>query len=169
MCIRDRTFTNESTDSVTNFWSFGNGDTSITSDPIYTYPDTGIYIVNLSIINDYGCTNEYELPIIINPFFTFTTPNAFTPNPNGGNGGAYDINSLTNDVFYPFTEYVEEYELLIFNRWGELIFVSHDINIGWDGYYRGNICQQDTYVWKVNLTYIGGQKVSKAGDVTLMR
>ena len=162
-------FTNSSINHLTNLWSFGNGDTSITNNPAYTYPDTGTYIVNLLVTNQFGCIDEFEIPITINPFYTFRTPNAFTPNANGGNGGSYDINSLTNDIFYPFTEFVEEFQLMIFNRWGELLFVSEDIYIGWDGYYRGNICQQDTYVWKINITYSDGQKISKVGDLTLMR
>lgn len=162
-------FTNQSTGAVNNLWDYGNGDTSSVISPVYTYSDTGTYIVNLWVINQFGCINEFELPIIVDPFYSLIVPNAFTPNSNGGNGGTYDITSLSNDVFYPFTEYVEEFEFFIFNRWGELIFVSDDLSIGWDGYYRGNICQQDTYVWKINITYVDGQKISKVGDITLIR
>ena len=59
--------------------------------------------------------------------------------------------------------------MIIFNRWGELIFESFDINIGWDGYYRNKICQQDVYVYKVNITWTDGSKTIEAGDITLFR
>ncbi|HYG52734.1 MAG TPA: gliding motility-associated C-terminal domain-containing protein, partial [Flavobacteriales bacterium] len=59
--------------------------------------------------------------------------------------------------------------LLIFNRWGELIFESTDVNKGWDGYYRGVICTQDVYVWKADVTFIDGREFSATGDLTLLR
>jgi len=58
---------------------------------------------------------------------------------------------------------------MIFNRWGELIFESFDIAIGWDGYQRGILSPQDVYVWKVEITYFDDVKFTKAGDLTLIR
>jgi len=152
------TFTNQSVGGNSYSWDFGNGITTADFNPVHVYGDTGTFNVNLLVTSINGCTDSYQYPIRVKPFFTFSAPNAFTPKPGGGNGGSYDINSLANDVFFPFTEFVDEYELLIFNRWGELLFVSNDINIGWDGYYRGDICQQDVYVWKINITYTTGEK-----------
>jgi len=57
----------------------------------------------------------------------------------------------------------------IYNRWGELIFESFDIDIGWDGYYRGRLSPQDVYVWKIMLQFGDGTVVQKAGDLTLVR
>jgi gliding motility-associated-like protein len=57
----------------------------------------------------------------------------------------------------------------IFNRWGELIFESTDVNIGWDGYYRGKLCKQDVYVWKVTGKFSNGDLFTLAGDVTLLK
>lgn len=163
------TLNNESEGNNSNFWLLGNGDSSEVVSPVYTYADTGTYTITLTVMNEHGCLDTFDLQITVDPYYSFNTPNVFTPNPNGGNGGAYDPTALNNDIFYPFTDYVEEYQLLIFNRWGELIFESNDLAIGWDGYYRSEMCQQDTYVWKVNLTYTDGQKVSKVGDITLLR
>ena len=53
-------------------------------------------------------------------------------------------------------------------RWGELIFQSHDINIGWDGYIRGSLAAQGVYLWKVTLVYKNGSPDSLAGDITLL-
>jgi len=72
-------------------------------------------------------------------------------------------------VFFPFVTGVENFHMLIFNRWGEIIFETFDVKIGWDGYYRGQLCQQDVYVWKANVNFIDGRSITKAGDVTLLR
>jgi len=162
-------FTNLSSGAVSSLWDFGDGNTSIVVNPSHTYQDTGTYLVNLTVTNQYGCTAIYQLYIIIKPFYTFDVPNAFTPNTGGGSGGQYDPMSLLNDVFYPTTEYVEDFHMMIFNRWGEMIFESFDIKIGWDGYYREKIAQQDVYIWKIDITYVDHKHLSKVGDLTLIR
>ena len=96
-------------------------------------------------------------------------PNAFSPNPTGGNGGAFGANDMNNDVFHPVIRGIDKYELQIFSRWGELLFVSKDVNIGWDGYYKGKLCLQDVYVWKINGTTLDGKKINKTGDVLLLK
>jgi gliding motility-associated-like protein len=64
---------------------------------------------------------------------------------------------------------VKKYELSVYNRWGELLFESKDPKIGWDGYYRDKLCQQDIYVWKIKATSNAGKAIIKTGDVTLLR
>ena len=65
-------------------------------------------------------------------------------------------------------DHVDEYHLMIFNRWGELIFESFDQETGWDGRYNGKVAKQDVYIWKVTGTYTDGKGFTKTGDVTLM-
>ena len=97
-------------------------------------------------------------------------PNAFTPNPSGSEGGYYVPGARENYVFYPFVqEGIDEYKLQIYSRWGELLFESQDVNIGWDGYFRGKICEQGVYIWKVEAKFSNGKVVTKTGDVTLFR
>ena len=81
----------------------------------------------------------------------------------------FGVNDLTNDVFHPVLKGIEKYELNIFSRWGELLFVSKDVNIGWDGYYKGKLCTSDVYVWKIIATTIDAKKINKSGDVLLLR
>ena len=58
----------------------------------------------------------------------------------------------------------------IFDRWGELIFTSNDINKGWDGRYKGNKCQEDVYVWKIEYTNVVNEEKNKViGHVNLVR
>ncbi len=162
-------FTNLSIGDTSVVWYFDDNDTSSLNNPSYTYQDTGTFLVTTIATNQYKCTDTNTLIIVVEPFYSFDIPNAFTPNPDGGNGGAYDPSSLLNNIFYPTTEFVKKYKMQIFNRWGELIFETNNINIGWDGYYKGVLAQQDVYIWKIEITYIDNKSFSKVGDITLIR
>ena len=77
--------------------------------------------------------------------------------------------SLANDVFLPNMRGVTQFELLIFNRWGQLLFESRDQSTGWDGYYQGKLCEQDVYMYKLTVKLENGQDVVRTGDVNLIR
>lgn len=160
-------FTNATTSADTYTWNFGDGNTSGQMDPAHIFTEVGYYQVTLFAKNSNGCTDVTDKTITVIADVQFA--NAFTPNPNGSNGGAYDKNDYSNDVFFPFARGVVEYDMMIFNRWGELIFRSNDINVGWDGYFNGKLCQQDTYVWKVNMGFFDGRKYNGTGSVTLLK
>jgi gliding motility-associated-like protein len=70
--------------------------------------------------------------------------------------------------FPPIREKVINYKLQIFNRLGVLIFQSDNINIPWNGYYKGKLCPQGVYVWYVEGKYANGKPFKKVGDVTLL-
>ncbi|MFL5754655.1 MAG: PKD domain-containing protein, partial [Bacteroidia bacterium] len=133
--------TNTSTGAVTYNWNFGDGSTSTAMNPTYLYSTVGIYPIQLISTNQYGCADTAYSEVTTDASITF--PTAFTPNPDGPSGGSYNPASLNNDVFFPYTSGVTEYLFQVFDRWGELIFESTDIKTGWDGYYRGKLCQQD--------------------------
>jgi gliding motility-associated-like protein len=160
-------FTNQSSGGISYLWDFGDGGTSTNFNPQHYYSIIGNYIITLITTNQYGCTDTSHIATTSDGDIVF--PNVFTPNANGSNGGTYDPWNTNNYVFFPFIAPVTEYKLQIFNRWGELIFESKDVKIGWDGYYRGQLCQQDTYVWKAYAKFLNGKTVGKAGDVTLLR
>ncbi len=98
-------------------------------------------------------------------------PTGFIPNPEGSLGGSYDPNTMKNSIFFPIVEDVMDYQLLIFNRWGEVVFTSNDLLIGWDGYYQGSqtMCAQDVYVWKVKGKFSDGKIFDKVGSITLLK
>ncbi|MBI2269207.1 MAG: PKD domain-containing protein [Bacteroidetes bacterium] len=160
-------FKNTSTGAIKYFWDFGDGITSTNVDPQHHFGITGVYTITLISTNIYGCTDTFRIRTSGGGDISF--PTAFTPNPNGPNGGSYNLFNLDNDVFFPFAAGVDEFRMQIFNRWGELIFETLDIKIGWDGYYRGKLCQQDVYVWKANVKFNDGRSITRAGDVTLLR
>lgn len=165
-------FTNQSSADASSFsWNFGDGLTSTETNPNHYYQQEGAYNPYLIVANVYNCKDTFNLPqtIIATLESEIDVPNAFSPNPNGGNGGTYTNSDTNNDVFHPVIRGVDKYELSIFSRWGELLFVSNDINIGWDGYYKGKLCNQDIYIWKIKATTIDDKKINKNGDLLLLR
>ncbi len=160
-------FTNLSTTADTYTWSFGDGESSTLNNPSHTYADAGFYKATLTVRNNNTCDDVIDKLITVISDVQF--PTAFTPNGGGGAGGHYDPNDNSNDVFFPFVRGVVEYDMMIFNRWGELIFRTNDVKIGWDGYFNGKLCQQDTYVWKMNALFFDGRKYNGTGSVTLLK
>lgn len=163
-------FTNTSTGAINGYlWEFGDGDTSNTDNPSHTYTDVNEYTVTLLVTDVNGCTDEATAIIETLPIYDIEIPNAFTPDPNGGNGGAFDPNDLSNDVFYPFARFVKEFKMRIWNRWGELVFESNEINRGWDGWYKGQLSPQDVYVYRCYIRFVDDREADRMGDLTLFR
>jgi PKD repeat protein len=167
-------FSNRSRDADSYRWEFGDGNSSAEQSPTYFYTEEGEFRVLLIAYTNEGCVDSTYAPtdVIAELEGKVLVPNAFTPNPNGSNGGVVNINpgaGNLNDVFYAKVNGTTKYELNIFNKWGELLFVSKDINIGWDGYYRGALAQQDSYVWKVTVEFADGTGQVKVGDLLLLR
>ncbi|MBL4657844.1 MAG: gliding motility-associated C-terminal domain-containing protein, partial [Flavobacteriales bacterium] len=150
-------------------WDFADGMTSIDQSTSHYYDSIGVYTVELVGVDSNSCRDTCETIVNITPYHDIIVPTAFTPDPNGGNGGTYDIFGYDNNVFFSAADYVVKFHMMIFNRWGEMVFESNDINIGWDGYYRGQLCQQDSYAWRVNVIFIDLVDIVRIGEVTLIR
>ena len=166
------TFANKSVGADTYVWDFGDGTVSTAVSPEYEYQAKGNYNVSLEVENEFGCKDEFELnePIIAEEGGDIDFPNAFTPNPSGENSGEYVFGDKNNYVFYPVVqEGIVEYKMQIFSRWGQLIFESDDVNVGWNGYHKGSLCAQGVYIWKVTCRFGTGQVKVYTGDVTLIR
>jgi PKD repeat protein len=151
-------------------WHFGDDNVSNEINPIYYYQEEGIYSITLIANNEYNCPDTMTLydAVYAKEGGMIDFPNAFTPDPTGRNGGSYNPTSYDNNIFFPINTGVTEYQLQIFNKWGEMLYESNDVNKGWDGYYRGMLCKQDVYVWKVTARFVDGQRFEQAGDVTLL-
>lgn len=135
-------FTDQSTGATTWTWTFGdvlNG-TSNQQNPTYTYTDTGYHQVMLIVTNQFGCVDTAIMSVYVAEAFTFYVPNAFTPTKD-------DLNSF----FMPKGVGIDEdnYDFLIFDRWGNLIWETKKWGVGWDGRANGgkDIAQIDVYVW----------------------
>jgi gliding motility-associated-like protein len=155
-------FDNTSANADNSFWSFGDTFVSTLQDPTHVYADTGTYQVQLIVSTIYNCIDSITIPIKVNEISTIYIPNAFTP----------DGNSL-NDFFTPKGIDLVDYKMQIFDRWGEKIFESPDLNVGWDGTYRGVLCKQDVYIYKIEFREKNGatrlQDKMRFGHVTLLK
>lgn len=141
-------FTNQSSGAapLSYVWQFNSGqnpDSSIVTDPTFTFPNNvpNNYPVNLQVTDKNGCVTDITHTIIINGVYLFYVPNAFTPDGDG-----------KNDVFKPSGDGIDltQYTMQIFDRWGELLFETIDATDGWDGTYKGTPVPVGTYVWKIN-------------------
>ena len=164
-------FQNYSSDAVSYFWTFGDGSTSEQFEPLHKYDKYGRYNVSLRVSSENGCTDSL---VVFNAFsgsaFFIEFPNAFIPNADGPSGGAYSIKSdELATVFHPAYSGVSEYQLKIFSKLGVLLFETNDINIGWDGYYKGQLCNTGVYIWKVRGNYSNGESFTRMGDITLLK
>lgn len=164
-------FYNLSSFADSYIWDFGDGNTSTLEHPEHFYGAEGLYDITLIANNANNCpdTLSFEQAVVAETGGEIEFPNAFTPNTSGPTGGAYDPNAVDNDIFFPVFKGVEDYHLSVFNRWGELIFESFDVNIGWDGYYREELCQQDVYIWKARVKYTNGNEEVYVGEIHLLR
>lgn len=151
-------------------WKFGDGNESFEKEPIHAYPDSGIYDITLIAINtDTGCTDSMSLSSQVKVILggESKVPNAFTPSRAGPGTGS--TNPLKNDFFLPKVEGTSQFNMKIYNRWGELLFESVDKTKGWDGYYKGELMPQGVYVYRLELVFENGRRETKVGDITLIR
>lgn len=157
-------FENQSTNASNYLWTFDDGTTSIAEDPFYTYLTEGEHLVTLVATNGDGCIDSVYKIIVVQGEYAVYVPNAFTPN------GDKD-----NEFFRPYGVGVDEdhYEMMIFDRWGMMLYKTTDWEKGaWDGTFKGNVVQQDTYIYKINVRpkdeTLGSPK-TLAGHVHLVR
>lgn len=125
----------------------------------FLYPDT-IYKIILYTNNIYGCKDFYVDTLIITPNLTVFIPNAFTPNNVGPN---------KNNYFWIEANNYKGFNFSIYNRWGEKLFYSDQRLPGWNGWYKGNPCQEDVYVYEVNIQDIYDKWYHFNGTITLLR
>ncbi|MBI5219498.1 MAG: choice-of-anchor L domain-containing protein [Bacteroidia bacterium] len=155
-------FTNLSTAYCMPFWSFGDGDSSMMGNPVHLYDAIGTYNVSLLVQTMYGCKDTSIATIVIKDEVAFYVPTAFTPDNDG-----------INDIFLVKGHGIDNTTFLmqIYDRWGEIIFESKDINTGWDGRIKGPGAKvkSGTYTWIVSFNDYTGKKHLKSGPVTVIR
>ncbi|MCX6310112.1 MAG: PKD domain-containing protein [Bacteroidetes bacterium] len=141
-------------------WDFGDNTTDNIPSPAHTYAQKGTYNVRLIATSNGGCADTTEMPVIVEPEFTFYVPNAFTPNGDGN-----------NDVFFAYGSEINSFSMMVFDRWGNLIFTSNDINTGWDGRAKNGsvIAQQDVYVYKILVQDFRGHSHRLTGSFSLLK
>jgi len=150
--------------TVVQLTATGNGDwvwtpTTGLDDPASPAPfvrpeETTTYTVTLT--DSTGCTKTDQLTIIVTG--SLYIPNSFTPD-----GDSF------NDFFFALGKDIAEIELLVFDRWGLLIWSTDRLTGRWDGTYQGTASPIDTYIWKVKAKELSGRKYDAVGHVNLLR
>jgi gliding motility-associated-like protein len=158
---------NSSPDVVAWEWDFGSlaKPTSSNSQTpgLVVYPDAvfGTYTTTLWVTNEHGCRDSIEYNVIVQSEVLIYAPNSFTPD-----GDIYNeewkvhLNGI--DVY--------DFDLFIYNRWGETVWESHDASVGWDGKYGGKIVPDGTYIWIIRTKDLeDDEKYTWNGTITVLR
>ena len=159
------TITNESEGGDTFVWNMGESEQDFMGfEPgAYTYSPNLIdtFYVSLLAITDEGCVDSTQgfVAFLNDPFLY--APNSFTPDGN-----------ILNDIWVPVfssPQYVQRYNLDIYNRWGERVFETTDLNQGWDATYNGSPVQDGTYIWKINFRWYDQRTYELTGHIILIK
>jgi gliding motility-associated-like protein len=133
-------FTNTSIGANNYAWTFGNGNTSSSTNPSTVYNNAGTYTVVL-VASSNNCSDTATKVITVEEGFTLEVPNVFTPNNDG-----------TNDLFSIKSTGVKSAEGYIYNRWGQLLYSWDVLKISWDGKAsNGENCPDGTYYYLIKL------------------
>ncbi|MCH2231723.1 MAG: gliding motility-associated C-terminal domain-containing protein [Crocinitomicaceae bacterium] len=159
-------FYNSSLNASNYLWSFGDSSATNTNfSPSHIYPNApGVsYIVTLWAFDDnFQCFDSVQQVITVDDVLIYYVPNTFTPD-----------NVEFNQTFQPvFTAGFDPYDfqIIIFDRWGELIFESFNADEGWDGTYNGKLVPDGTYTWKIEFkTSSSDERVAVIGHLNLIR
>ena len=158
-------FTNNSTNATDYSWTFGDeSGQSNETNPTHTYPNEegGSYLVELVAMSPLGCSDTAYATIQVIEEVIYYVPNTFTP--DGDNYNEY-FKPIFTSGYDPY-----DYDLFIFNRWGEIVWESHDSSVGWDGTYGGKLVQDGTYTWRIEFkTTETDERRLITGHVNLIR
>jgi gliding motility-associated-like protein len=116
---------------------------STLQNPVFRFPEgeVGVYPVSLVVTSNYGCVDSITYLMHVISDILFYAPNSFTPNGDELNQ-SWGVSVSGIDIY--------TFNLQIFNRWGELVWESHDISQKWDGTYNGKLAMPGTYIWKAS-------------------
>ena len=154
-------FTDESKGADEWLWDFGDAmnNQSTLQNPLFTYEHPGYYTVMLLVSNNYDCTDTASHIMYIEPEFTIYIPNAFTPDGDG-----------INDSFAPQGVEFTDFEMEIFNRWGESIYQTNNLDKPWVGRPNGGSeILEGVYVYKIRVEDFKGKSHYYIGNVTLIK
>ncbi|MBK6525018.1 MAG: gliding motility-associated C-terminal domain-containing protein [Crocinitomicaceae bacterium] len=159
------TFTNSSTDATHYVWEFGDGGTSTDTNTIHLYPQIGNvdYLATLYAYNDYGCEDSVSQIVTVQDVLTFFIPNTFTP----------DGDELNQSFMPVFTSGIDPYDfhMIIFNRWGQVLFETYDYTYGWAGTYGDQgLVDDGTYIWQIEFKEtMSDKRHSYRGHLTVLK
>lgn len=142
-------------------WDFGNG-TGVEDfrDPYGIYPDSGLFQITLFVENELGCLDDTTQDLRVWEQETFYIASAFTPNEDG-----------VNDIFDIQEKGIIEWHMVIYDRWGKVVFESRDVKESWNGRHMisGKELPQGGYAYSIQLKWYTGREFERMGTITLYR
>jgi gliding motility-associated-like protein len=158
-------FTNTSVGAATYSWDFGDGAFSSEDNPEYLFANNSNgQTISLLAVSSEGCIGTYQVSIEFEEGLIFYIPNTFTPDQDEHN---QTFRPIFTSGFDP-----NNYEMLIYNRWGEIIFETHDVTYGWDGTYSftNSTCQVGVYSYKITFkNLILNERKVVCGNIILLK
>ena len=143
-------------------WSFGNGEFSVLENPSYNFNQIGNYFVQLTVTDNFDCSDSFISEVVAVEDYFIWTPSAFTPNGDG-----------KNDLYIPrFHNVIEEsFEFFIYDKWGKLVFETTDINTGWNGVRQdnGKIADNSSYSFIAKFITYRNQLQKETGSFLLLK
>jgi gliding motility-associated-like protein len=140
-------------------WNFSNGATGNNIKEVLVFTDSVTLFAKLTITDTNGCVGTAQSSkffIIPNNYYL---PNTFTPDGDRVND-EFKLNGYIQ---------VKNFSMKVFNRWGEMVYETHDLLGMWDGKFKGEACEQDVYIYTVNGEYFNNELFGFRGTVTLLR
>ena len=150
------------TELISNQWSFGNGQFSNSESPSHNFNQIGNYFVQLTVNDNFGCSDSYIREVVAVEDYFIWTPSAFTPNGDG-----------KNDLYIPrFHNVIEEtFQFFIYDKWGKLVFETTDMNNGWNGIRQdnGKIADNSSYSFIAKFITYRNELQEKTGSFILLK
>jgi gliding motility-associated-like protein len=138
-------------------YDFGDNTTSTDQNPSHNYPQVGKYKVEQVVESEFGCLDSTYRIIEVNNVYTLYIPNSFTPNNDG-----------LNDEFISVGIGIVEFSIVIYDRWGKMIFSADDMNKSWNGMINTEYAKEDTYFYLVKARDIFKKQHSITGQVSVV-
>ena len=158
-------YENTSTGASSYVWDFGDGSAeSSTMNPTHTFPaeTAGSFTVMLIASSPIGCVDTAYGYVRVEEVLIYYLPNTFTPD---GDNFNETFKPVFTDGFDPYS-----FSMFIYNRWGEVVWESHDTTVGWNGRYGGLPVQDGTYTWKIEFkTSMNDERIMDVGHVNIIR
>ena len=145
-------------------WDYGDGQNSTAWNECHFYNDSSTYNVSLIINNSTNCVDTFimNVPYVAHDTTAFVyVPNAFSPNNDGSN----DVLSFFRKDNYC----VEQFELTIYDRWGEKVFETTNISDSWDGMYKGKLLVSEVLTYYCKTISKNGLQETKKGNISILK
>jgi gliding motility-associated-like protein len=152
-------FSNASLGPIVSYeWDFGDSTHSTEENPVKQYDVGGTYVVCLTVTDSIDCSATACKTLTADILKLVAVPSAFTPNGDGH-----------NDVLYMRGFSIKTATMRVYNRYGNMVFETDDINKGWDGTFNGQPAGADVYAYIIDVTYLDNSTEKKHGNVSLLR